>query len=227
MLKLYGFPISHYYNMVKHTLLTKGVEFEEVRVLSGAGSDYLEKSPLGKIPCIETEHGFLSETSVILDYLETRYPQTPLSPADNWGKTKMKELMKISELYIESQGRPLIRASMELEQMEQAKIDEAASVMGKGFSAIAQLGQFKPYLMGEQMTLADIFLRYALVVIKGSAALPNLDTATFANIDIHDLVPGLAAWEKLMSESEISQRIDAIAVEELSKLMAMRPQQQE
>ena len=33
----------------------------------------------------------------------------------------MKELMKISELYIESQGRPLIRASMELEQMEQAK----------------------------------------------------------------------------------------------------------
>jgi glutathione S-transferase len=227
MLKLYGFPISHYYNMVKHTLLAKGIDFEEVMVLPGAGPDYLEKSPLGKIPSIETEHGFLSETSVILDYIETQYQQTPLSPVDIWTRVKMKELMKISELYIEAQGRPLIKASMGLEQPGQAKIDEAALAMGKGFSAIARLGKFTPYLMGEHMTVADIVLRYVLVVVKGSAGVPNLDTAAFANIDIHDLVPGLAAWEQLMGASAISRKIDAVVVEELPKFMAMRQQNQE
>ena len=32
MLKLYGFPLSNYYNMVKIALIEKGVDFEEVDV---------------------------------------------------------------------------------------------------------------------------------------------------------------------------------------------------
>lgn len=227
MLKLYGFPVSHYYNMVKHTLLLKGLEFEEVLVMPGATADYLDISPLGKIPAIETEHGFLSESSAILDYLEATYPLPPLSPADCWGRVKMKELMKIAELYVELPGRPLIAASMGFAEVEQAQRDEAAQLLGKGFAAIARLGQFKPYLLGEQMTLADIMLRYCLVVITGSAGLPRLDVAGFVNIDINELVPGLAAWQQLMGESAVSQQIDAIVAQELPKLMAMRQQQRE
>jgi glutathione S-transferase len=225
MLKLYGFPVSHYYNMVKHTLLFKGIEFEEVLVMPGAAVDYLDKSPLGKIPSIETEHGFLSESSAIFDYIEVTYPQP--SPPDLWGQAKMKELMKIAELYVELQGRPLIAASMGFGEVEQAKLDEAAQVLSKGFTAIAKLGQFKPYLLGEQMTLADIMLRYCLVVIKGSAGLPDLDVAGFANVDLNALVPELAGWEQLMGESAISQQIDAIVTQELPKLMAMRQQQRQ
>jgi glutathione S-transferase len=224
MLKLYGFPVSHYYNMVKHTLLVKGLAFDEVLVMPGTGADYLDKSPLGKIPCIETEHGFLSESSVIFDYLEVAYPQVSLSPADHWGQAKMKELMKISELYIELQGRPWIAASMGIGEIEQAKLDEAALVLTKGFTAIAKLSQFKPYLLGEQMTQADIMLRYCLVVIKGSAGLPNLDVAGFVAVDLNQLIPELAAWEQLMGESAISQKIDAVVAQEMPKLMAMRQQ---
>lgn len=226
MLKLYGFPVSHYYNMVKHALLAKGIAFEEVLVMPGAAADYLDKSPLGKIPSIETEHGFLSESSAILEYIETTYPQTPLSPSDHWGQVKMKELMKIIELYVELQGRPLIAASMGLAQVEQAKLDQAALIMARGFTAIASLSQFTPYLLGQQMTLADIMLRYCLVVIKGSAGLPNLDVAGFVNVDLASLVPELAAWEQLMGESAISRKIDVIVAEELPKLMAMRQTKQ-
>ncbi len=222
MLTLYGFVISHYYNMVKHALLAKGVSFEEVSMLPGSDPTYLEKSPLGKIPSIETEYGFLSETSVILDYIEAHYPQPPLSPSDLWGQMKMKELMKICELYIESPGRRLIPAAFGGASLEQATLDDAASTLGKGLAAIAKLGHFEPYLMGEQMTLADIVLRYSLVVVKGSASLPNLNTAAFVNIDINDVVPGLAAWEQRMGESPISQTIDAIVLEEMPKLIAQR-----
>lgn len=220
MLKLYGFIVSHYYNMVKHTLLIKGIPFEEVAVLPGAGPAYLDKSPLGKIPCIETEHGFLSESIVILDYLETCYPQPRLSPSDTWGQVKMKELMQISELYVELPGHRLMPAAQGRVQLEQATLDDAASTLTKGLTAIAKLGQFKPYLMGEHMTLADIVLRYALVVVKSSASLPDMNTAAFVNIDINAIAPRLAAWEQLMGESVVGRDIDAIMVEELPKFIA-------
>jgi glutathione S-transferase len=35
MLKLYGFSVSNYYNMVKLALLEKGLSFEEVPFFSG------------------------------------------------------------------------------------------------------------------------------------------------------------------------------------------------
>jgi glutathione S-transferase len=60
MLRLHGAPISNYYNMVKSTLLEKGVEFEEVMAPPSQEPGYLNRSPMGKIPCIETERGFLA-----------------------------------------------------------------------------------------------------------------------------------------------------------------------
>lgn len=65
MLKLYGFPLSNYYNKVKLVLLEKGIPFEEVHAPVGPGSDpeaHADKSPLGKVPYIETEQGFLCES---------------------------------------------------------------------------------------------------------------------------------------------------------------------
>ena len=59
MLTLCGTPISNYYNKVKLALLEKGVEFEEKLVWTDRSPALLEKSPLGKIPYCETEHGVL------------------------------------------------------------------------------------------------------------------------------------------------------------------------
>ena len=71
MLRLHGFSSSNYYNVVKLALLEKGAEFEEVVVYTGAGPDYrpeyLDRSPLGKVPCLETEHGFLTESRCIIE----------------------------------------------------------------------------------------------------------------------------------------------------------------
>lgn len=43
----------------------------------------LEKSPLGKVPCIELEGGeILYESLVIAEYLDDTYPQNKLYPND-------------------------------------------------------------------------------------------------------------------------------------------------
>ena len=75
MLKLCGFAASNYYNKVKLALLEKGVPFEEV--IAWMGETDAAASPLGKVPYVLTDEGPISESTVILEYLEQRYPQAP------------------------------------------------------------------------------------------------------------------------------------------------------
>ena len=86
-------------------MLEKGIEFEEVTNPAGQDAEFKKKSPMGKMPFIETDAGCLSETSVILDYLEATYPAKPLYPADPFAKAKTQEIMRIIEHYIELAGR--------------------------------------------------------------------------------------------------------------------------
>ncbi|HEY9380632.1 MAG TPA: glutathione S-transferase N-terminal domain-containing protein, partial [Burkholderiales bacterium] len=50
MLKLYGFPLSNYYNRVKIVLLEKNVPFEEVLAVPGKDESIKVHSPARKIP---------------------------------------------------------------------------------------------------------------------------------------------------------------------------------
>jgi glutathione S-transferase len=100
MLKLYGFPLSNYYNKVKLALLEKGVPFEEVLTPMGGGPEAATASPLRKVPYIETEHGFLCESQAIVDYIEARWPTPALIPADPWAAAKVRELITFCDLHI-------------------------------------------------------------------------------------------------------------------------------
>jgi glutathione S-transferase len=214
MLKLHGLLISNYYNMVKHVLRLKGVAVEEVLAIPGADPSYLDKNPVGKVPCLETERGCLAETNVILDYIETAYPQPALAPADPWERAKMKELMKMAELYIELPARRLMPVLMAGAPLDEAVAGEVRAALEKGAAAIRQLGRFKPYLMGEQKTQADIFLRYSLGLAKSAG--PSL-----LNFDINQAVPQLAAWEALMADCPVAKAIDATVAEEMPKFLEM------
>lgn len=48
MLKLYGFAVSNYYNMVKLALLEKGVPFEEVPFFAAQTPEALTVSPCAR-----------------------------------------------------------------------------------------------------------------------------------------------------------------------------------
>ena len=73
MIKLHGFASSNYYNVPKLAMMEKGIEFEEVLAYTGFGPnykpEYLDRTPLGKIPALETPEGFISESRAILDYI--------------------------------------------------------------------------------------------------------------------------------------------------------------
>ena len=100
MITLHGFPYSNYHNIVKHTLMLKDIPFEEHIVCPGT-LELMQMSPVGKVPGMTTEGGnSLSENGVLVDYLEDAYPQMRLYPEDARARAKVKQLMKLSELYL-------------------------------------------------------------------------------------------------------------------------------
>ena len=100
MLKLYGFSVSNYYNMVKLALLEKGLPFEEVLFFSGQTSDVFAVSPRGKVPVLGVKQGFINETSVILEYIEQSREGPSLLPTEPFQRAQVLALCREIELSI-------------------------------------------------------------------------------------------------------------------------------
>ncbi|MEQ8312478.1 MAG: glutathione S-transferase family protein [Gammaproteobacteria bacterium] len=162
MIKLYGMPLSNYYNMIKCVLIEKGMEFEEVLVKPNQEIEYLSKSPMGKVPCIETSQGFLSETAVILNYLDALGEGPSLYPADAFERAKVEELIHGMELYIELQARRLYGEVFFGRPASDELKAEVKKQLEKGFAWLDRLGKFDPYVAGPELSYADFFFRFAV-----------------------------------------------------------------
>ena len=66
------------------TLAEKGIAYEAVEIdLQDRPAWLYEKNPLGRVPVYEEDEGLvLPESEVIMEYLEERYPEPALWPAD-------------------------------------------------------------------------------------------------------------------------------------------------
>jgi glutathione S-transferase len=83
MLTLYDAPRCPYCARARIALAEKGLEYEVMEVdLSDRPQWIYEKNSTGRVPVIEEDAWILPESSVILEYLEERYPEPPLLPPD-------------------------------------------------------------------------------------------------------------------------------------------------
>ena len=157
MLTLCGFPVSNYYNKVKLALLEKGVPFTEEVVLTQSQDDgVLSASPLGKIPFIRTEHGALSESQAILDYIEAAWPQPALLPIDAFAAAKVRELTTYIDWHLEMTARQLYGvAFFGAEPLSAANLARIRKQLETQIAAFKKLAKFSPYVAGDSFTQAD------------------------------------------------------------------------
>lgn len=202
MLKLHGFAVSNYYNMVKLALLEKGVPFEEVPFFGGQLPQALAISPRGKVPVLQTEHGFISETGVILDYIEQTQPGKALLPADAFGQAKVRELLREVELYIELPARTCYAEAFFGAAVEPLIKERARADLLAGFATLKRNGKFTPYVAGEQLTIADLMFCFSvdLACAVGKKVL---------NIDFLADFPEAKALLQLLGENPHMARIVA------------------
>lgn len=202
MIKLYGFAISNYYNMVKMTLEEKGIAYQEVSAMPSQENDYTAKSPMGKVPCIETDKGFLSETAAIVDYLEELKPTPRLYPADPFARAKTREIMRVTELYIELAARRHFQHLFFGGPRNETAMEEAKPVLERGVAALKQLINCKPFLCGSELTFADVFA-------YNSFPYANMVTNKLYHWDIIAAVPGLKEAFAVIAARPSAKKVDA------------------
>jgi glutathione S-transferase len=83
VITLYDADRCPYCARVRIVLAEKGLEYETVTIDLASRPDWLyEKNALGKVPVLEEDGLVLPESEVIMEYLDERYPEPALLPAD-------------------------------------------------------------------------------------------------------------------------------------------------
>ena len=203
MLKLYGFAVSNYYNMVKLALLEKGLSFEEVRFFAGQTPEALTVSPCGKVPVLGVEQGFVNETSVILDYIEQTQPGPKLLPTEPFERAQVWALAKEIELYIELPARACYAEAFFGMPVPDAIKKKAKAELLQGISSLARHGKFSPYVAGETLSVADIYFLYSV----------NLACAVGHKVFNLDLLAEFPAAKALLEHFEQNPHVKRIAAD--------------
>ena len=185
MLTLCGFALSNYYNKVKMALIEKEIPFTEKVVMTSQKDEMLERSPMGKVPYLETEQGNLSESEVIMAYLEDAFPAKSLMPKDAFARAKVRELVTYIELHMELEARQLYGEVFfkgpRLDDATRARIEKN---LKKSIAAFKRIAKFSPYVAGAEFSAADCsaFVSLPLVAAASKSAFGS-DLLVDAGID--------------------------------------------
>lgn len=95
-MKLYSFWRSSAAFRARIALNLKGIPYEcvPVNIAPGVnehlGEEYLERNPEGRVPCLETPQGILSQSMAIIDWLDETYPEPAFTPTDKWRRAQCR-----------------------------------------------------------------------------------------------------------------------------------------
>ena len=144
VLTLYDADRCPYCARVRIVLAEKGLEYETVVVdLDDRPAWIYEKNPLGKVPVLEEDAFVLPESEVINEYLEERYPEPALWPADPAERAHGRLLV----YRFDRLSRPYY-ALRRGEESAKAELHEQLSDLDSLLAG-------RPYLTGHEFGLAD------------------------------------------------------------------------
>jgi glutathione S-transferase len=191
VLTLYDAARCPYCARVRILLAEKGVPYEPVEIdLDDRPAWIYGKNATGRVPVLEEDEGLvLPESRVIMEYLDERFPEPPLWPADAAARALARLLLErfddLSDPYYDLlKDRP--GASEERLRTELAKLDGALEAQA--------------FLTGAAYGLTDIgFLPWILRI------------ETRLGIDLAEY-PSLAAWrERLAERPPVGAEIELLA----------------
>lgn len=164
-MELYGYFRSSAAYRLRIALNLKGIEVKQIPVnlLNGEQKSdaYKAINPQGLVPSLKTDEGdFLTQSPAILEWLEEQYPAQPLLPQEPLARAKVRSLcMQIAcDIHPICNLRVLKYVANDLGAGDEGKLRWIHHWIGEGFSAFEQQLGAGPYCMGEQITLADVYL---------------------------------------------------------------------
>ncbi len=106
MLTLYEHPLSPYAQKNKIALREKGLEFELATpdaIGSGdTGGDFLKANPRGEVPALIDDGFAIFDSTIILEYLEDKWPSPPLLPTSAADRARVRMIEDVMDTHFEA-----------------------------------------------------------------------------------------------------------------------------
>jgi RNA polymerase-associated protein len=188
VITLYDADRCPYCARVRIALAEKGIEYETVEIdLDDRPAWIYEKNPLGRVPVLEEDTFVLAESAVIDEYLDDRYPDPPLWPADSAERAL---------------GRMLVFRFDELSKPYYAlrRGDDARERLDAALTTLDAVLQEQRFLSGREFGLADV--AYVPWILRARDRM-DVDLGRF---------PALSEWVRRLAERRsIAAELDVVA----------------
>jgi maleylacetoacetate isomerase len=149
---------------VRIALNLKGVAYErrEVMLLKHEQNapEHLARNPQGLVPALEADGHVFTQSLAIIDWLDSRYPEPRLIPADPIARadTMAQAMVVACDIHPLNNLRVMRWLSRELEVPEPRRDDWTRHWIAEGFAALETMAGDGPFLGGDAPGIADIFL---------------------------------------------------------------------
>lgn len=160
-----------------------------------AGEDYYAVNPKGYVPALKLDNGeVLTEGAVIVQYLADQKPDSRLIPkAGSPERYRVQEWLNFISTEVHKGFSPLFNRDLPEEQ-KQATRDK----LGKRLTFVEKQLEGKPYLSGEQFTVADAYL---FTILTWAQPVGKIDLGQW---------PGVKAYfERVGARPQVKAALDA------------------
>jgi glutathione S-transferase len=194
-LRLYRIPFSTNVERIALAVAHKGVEVEYVDVDPDDRGPVIEISGQKLVPVLVDGDLVLSDSPAILEYLEDKFPDPPLFPAD---PARREELRSFLDWFNQIWKRPpnLIAAEELKPTPDRMRIAELEGRIAGALDRFERLLTGRDYLFGDELTAADVtafpFLKYAVLWTEGDEERFHEILRETQRLD--DRYPRLQAW---------------------------------
>ena len=166
-------PLSPYAQKVKIALLEKGQIFTtSIPNAMGSGQtpqDFLAASPRGEVPVLMVDGRSLFDSTIILEFIEDRWPTPALLPKDPFERAKARTIEELCDTHYEAINWGL----SEIANFKRARGEQAEAMLKTAGEQIGRLNAWlekqlgdADWLVGESFGWADIC---AAPFVQGSA----------------------------------------------------------
>ncbi|MDV4144577.1 MULTISPECIES: FtsZ-binding protein FzlA [Shimia] len=162
MNRLFHFPLSPFCRKVRLTLAEKRIEVELVdERYWEQDADFLRRNPAAKVPVLKIDGKMMAESMAICEYLDEKYPETPLMPKDVDARYEVRRLVAwfddkfhhevTSKLLYERVNKKV----MGLGYPDSKNVKAGAQKIKYHLDYMAWLLDHRRWLAGDAMSLAD------------------------------------------------------------------------
>ncbi len=129
--------------------------------------EYKLIAPTGRVPCLDTGHGFhLVESETIAEFIEDVYPVPSLRGKDSLDRAKVRLFSRLLDIYYLA-GLNILFGQFAANPRDPAKVEEGIAKIDEGLRLIAHyLPDGATYAVEDRLTLADCALAPALFYAK-------------------------------------------------------------